>query len=376
MSDLQASEELILAVKKRKLSGDSQDEMDVSGPDTNKMKRSFRFWFHDGNVVLQTEDKQFRVHRSLLALHSKVFADMFSIPQPVQDPSSSASVSGSGLTTTDGLNEMVEGCPVVRIYDDSSDISVLLSVLYGLDTVRDYDVENHALELISLLKVGQKYEFGKILQDVLKELRQRFPISLEEFEKHQPFPFNDGIFALVEAAHQFHLHSILPALYANLFHICSTEEIQEQLGIFRGGPPATPNLVMSTRTLVHVLMSAQRYHLAIVKFHLPAFKTRGPSGECNTPSICCSSFPTTLDYAENPASPFNLAGTPFPDKEGTLLFSPHKPLCDKCRALVLPRYVGRRRNLWLDLPRLFGYDAQVYKDGGVSDFMPVEFKMA
>jgi len=42
-------------------------------------------WLDDGNIILQTGSKQFRVVRSILSASSSVFRDMFSIPQPVDE---------------------------------------------------------------------------------------------------------------------------------------------------------------------------------------------------------------------------------------------------------------------------------------------------
>lgn len=39
-------------------------------------------WLDDGNIILHVENTQFRVHRSVLAMNSMVFQDMFGIPQP------------------------------------------------------------------------------------------------------------------------------------------------------------------------------------------------------------------------------------------------------------------------------------------------------
>ena len=83
------------------------------GPETQLLQRS-RFWFDDGNVILQAENAQFRVHRSLLSLHSNVFRDMFSMPQPTD------------ITTM--LN--VDGCPVITLLDRASDLEHVLSVFY------------------------------------------------------------------------------------------------------------------------------------------------------------------------------------------------------------------------------------------------------
>ena len=54
----------------------------------------------DGNILLVIDTTGFRVHRSILSLHSEVFQDMFSIP---------------GM---EGHSELIDGLPVVRLLDD------------------------------------------------------------------------------------------------------------------------------------------------------------------------------------------------------------------------------------------------------------------
>jgi hypothetical protein len=71
------------------------------------------YWFDDGNVILQAENTQFRVHRYLLSRHSNVFKDMFSLPQPTTDP---------GLTP--------EGCPIVFLSDKVIDLECVISAIY------------------------------------------------------------------------------------------------------------------------------------------------------------------------------------------------------------------------------------------------------
>lgn len=78
------------------------------------MHRSKDFWFSDGNIVLQTEDTQFRVHGGVLIRHSQVFKDVLDIPQPGQ-PS----------------EPQVDGCPVMPLFDDTEDVQAILSILYN-----------------------------------------------------------------------------------------------------------------------------------------------------------------------------------------------------------------------------------------------------
>ena len=73
------------------------------------VKSRSSYWFDDGNIILQAEDTLFRVHRSVLSRHSKVFQDMFSIPQPTGQH---------------------EDCPVIQVSDEAVDMSIILSILY------------------------------------------------------------------------------------------------------------------------------------------------------------------------------------------------------------------------------------------------------
>jgi hypothetical protein len=68
-------------------------------------------WFEDGNVILVAGDVAFKVHKGQLERHSEIFRDLFSLPQPVDQPT-------------------FQGCPIVQLYDSPSDITFLLRALY------------------------------------------------------------------------------------------------------------------------------------------------------------------------------------------------------------------------------------------------------
>jgi hypothetical protein len=74
--------------------------------------RAADLWFEDGNVVLETESTQFRVHRSILSTHSVIFRDMFAAPQPA------------------AFEEELEGCQVVLLPDSAEDWTHVLKALY------------------------------------------------------------------------------------------------------------------------------------------------------------------------------------------------------------------------------------------------------
>ena len=70
-------------------------------------------WFDDGNIVLVSEDSSvaFRVHRDFLSRHSEIFRSMFDVAQ-----------------STDV--ELLDNCPVVRMFDLPNELRHLLKALY------------------------------------------------------------------------------------------------------------------------------------------------------------------------------------------------------------------------------------------------------
>jgi hypothetical protein len=75
----------------------------------------------DGSIILQTGDEmQFRVHKSVLALNSSFFRDMFSV------------VDDSPQVNEEEKEERVDGCVVIRMGEDDSkeDWERVLQLLY------------------------------------------------------------------------------------------------------------------------------------------------------------------------------------------------------------------------------------------------------
>jgi hypothetical protein len=68
-------------------------------------------WFEDGNIILETEQTQFRVYRGILSRYSVVFKDMFDLSGP------------------DGEGD-VEGCPVVHLSDNAEELQHVLNALH------------------------------------------------------------------------------------------------------------------------------------------------------------------------------------------------------------------------------------------------------
>ncbi|KAF7299334.1 BTB domain-containing protein [Mycena indigotica] len=81
------------------------------------INRSKDYWFEDGNIILQVQQTQFCLSKSILALHSPVFRQMFSVPSrlPLDEPLS-------------------KECPIVVLRDESQDWEHLLGVIFPKDS--------------------------------------------------------------------------------------------------------------------------------------------------------------------------------------------------------------------------------------------------
>ena len=71
------------------------------------------FWFNDGTVILVAQDVEFCIYKGILAEHSPVFSDMFSLPQPAKEQSNNGAIEGPR-------------CPVVHLSDSPYDLRHVL----------------------------------------------------------------------------------------------------------------------------------------------------------------------------------------------------------------------------------------------------------
>lgn len=102
------------ASKRKREDDDTGSQASQDSWSTNTTITRSKYWLDDGNVILQAENTQFRVHRSMLSRNSSVFSDMFSIPQPPHMDQ----------------GEQLEGCPIIHLSDKASDVEYLISILY------------------------------------------------------------------------------------------------------------------------------------------------------------------------------------------------------------------------------------------------------
>ncbi|KAJ7634546.1 hypothetical protein FB45DRAFT_743239, partial [Roridomyces roridus] len=149
-----------------------------------------------GDIVLQAESTQFRVNRDVLATQSSVFADMFSVPQPPNEPT-------------------VDGCPVVILSGDSAeDWELLIQILY--EPFDDKEMRPFE-EIAAMLRLGRKYGFSAAEANAVRRIHWEFLITLAAWDKSSAsfirVDFYEGLVAdILNLAHEFGLNSSIPAI--------------------------------------------------------------------------------------------------------------------------------------------------------------------
>ncbi|CAA7266041.1 unnamed protein product [Cyclocybe aegerita] len=153
------------------------------------LRKSATFWFDDGNVILQAQQTQFRVHRSMLVRHSTVWKDMFAVLQP------------------EGKSGSENDCPVVHLSDRASDVEHVMAIFY--DNLKTFKLKERIQfsQLSAMLRMGHKYQIKHLCDAVMKILRKDFPQSLDLWD-------------VANLAYQFSLKTIMPSAY--LAYIATT----------------------------------------------------------------------------------------------------------------------------------------------------------
>ncbi|TRM60550.1 hypothetical protein BD626DRAFT_571618 [Schizophyllum amplum] len=125
------------------------------------LKRVQELWFDDGNIVLQAEDTQFRVHRSILAIHSNVFRGMLSLPQTACD------------------EEKIDGCPVVFLPGDAAqDMTYLFMAIYYSDFFESAPAPTTFAIAAGVLRAATKYDILMLRHRAVRHFDTVYPTEL------------------------------------------------------------------------------------------------------------------------------------------------------------------------------------------------------
>ncbi|KAI0702673.1 hypothetical protein C8Q76DRAFT_230122 [Earliella scabrosa] len=122
------------------------------GPD-GASKRDDELWFEDGNLLLVASEIEFRVYQGPLLVHSPIFKDMLSLPQPEGGPTP---------------------CPVVHLADSPEDLRHFLRAFMPGKTLRTGPHEPTFNEVSACIRLGHKYEVDSMVQQNMAFLRKYY----------------------------------------------------------------------------------------------------------------------------------------------------------------------------------------------------------
>ncbi|TCD66509.1 hypothetical protein EIP91_001285 [Steccherinum ochraceum] len=138
----------------------SANPANQDNPDSPLATRHTSLWFEDGNVVLIAEGVAFKVHRSVLALRSSVFKDMFSFPQPQRQSDS---------------EDTFDGCPAVTLSDQMSHVRIVLDIFYnGIQYLAKREQPSWAI-VNAMLVLGRKYQIDDLYSEGVHQLERIYP---------------------------------------------------------------------------------------------------------------------------------------------------------------------------------------------------------
>ncbi|KAF7370413.1 BTB domain-containing protein [Mycena sanguinolenta] len=286
-------------------------------------------WISDGNVVLQAGNVQFRVHFGVLARHSSVFRDMQGLPQPSNEPN-------------------VDGCPVVQLPDDPTDIEYLLKALYdpAFLTLKAMPF----LAIRAFIRLGRKYEFKDFLNLAVGRLTVEFPNTLEAFDalesELQTIAEYPGVFFdILALASENNILSVLPAAYFFVIDEYTLDELFEGIKKADG--------TMATLSPLHLHNSvAGREKLLLRQFQsgytLEWVLDTLPVDGCTAHSKCCKEREMLMREFVNESS----SSTWILFRASTLMAMCQ--LCTACNLHATKAIDTGRTKMWAELPRIFG----------------------
>ncbi|PIL26297.1 hypothetical protein GSI_12053 [Ganoderma sinense ZZ0214-1] len=303
-------------------------------------ERDTEFWYDDSNVILVAGNVEFRVFKGILADHSPVFKDMFSLPQPDTGPSDS------------------DACPVVLLTDSPSDLRHILRLCMPKPDTNPFNptVKEPSFESISAsIRLGHKYDMTELVAHAFGYLKHHFPTTYKAQEQRSnycPPAFSpEHAIAVVNLARAFNEPALLPcALLA-----CTTLlEARTLIAGFERMDGVWEKL--SEDDLVRCINARDALLATSVAGAIRVFKVR-PSSGCARPMQCQAELQKMVEGLDGVVKRFGDLRDPTQSRL-KLYKNVGKRVCVPCHDMLRERNVKEQRDAWVALPGLLDVEVE------------------
>ncbi|KAJ7753195.1 hypothetical protein B0H16DRAFT_1373023 [Mycena metata] len=284
-------------------------------------------WFEDCGLIIQAETTLFRISRDFLAMRSPVFADMLSMPTPVDA-------------------ETMDGCPFVRLPDAAQDVTYFLKALLYSEFFEPPPSKTTFPIVAGVLRMSHKYEVDVLRRRALLHLSSQQPTTLLDWHAvgQEPIWEYDELLEVILLARQTSALWILPTAFYNA---CTRLDVEELITGIRGHGLQSTDVVACAQGLRYLDTTATS---SILDFLNPQ-----PIPGCVLPVACAQNRGAKRLEVElwrvyapqdtNPNPPLDI----WEESDYGAL-----DVCEVCRSYMESVHRDARQYLWSQLPGIFG----------------------
>ncbi|RDX48991.1 hypothetical protein OH76DRAFT_1351600 [Lentinus brumalis] len=306
-------------------------------------ERDQELWYEDGNISLVAGNTEFRVFKGILADHSPVFKDMFSLPQPPNPTPTQPS----------------EACPVVYLTDYPEEVRHLLRVCIPKTGASRYVPHDPTYdEIASLIRLGHKYQMPHLVDDSISYLKRYFTDDFDTYAKLDSLcPPRFTTCHAVGVVNLARLTGCMQLLPSALLMCCLIGD-KVFKGAFRRRGEQREQLHPDDLKLCYVART--ELAAAAVAMMLRIFRPQY-ADRCKQPPTCQSALINLVSQQHEHANQI-CTTNPFMPRL-TLYEHLRGVLCRRCFAMLEERDTSERRTMWKKLPELLG----IVVDGWAAD---------
>ncbi|KAF9223266.1 hypothetical protein BS17DRAFT_833311 [Gyrodon lividus] len=195
-------------------------------------------FFDTGDIVLSAKrdgiTHLFKLHKSVLSVHSRFFSDT----SVVKPPPTSGSSSDSDFESVDSHDEYYEGTPMMHLVDEPDDLTSLFKAFYSPSSlILERHNADSCVNILPLAILARKYQASGVTNTIVSQQWDALESEIEhkredggnarkveswEWEDHVPEPA-----AALRLASVARITSILPAVFYQLSRTRAANEFDE-----------------------------------------------------------------------------------------------------------------------------------------------------